>query len=326
MREPVWELLIVNYLFLGGLSAGIFFVSALATYLQVDGRPVHPRIARLGALLAPWPVSLGSFLLIFDLGHPFRAWKLFTTFRWQSPMSIGSWLLVLFTALTLAYLWTWLEPEERSALLGRIPARLRGHIPLKLVNWLEHDLAYWRRELAMVGFPLALGVGIYTGVLLGAVQARPFWNTNLVAQLFLFSALSTGAATLILARLFDRKQVVTLAELRFLYSLDLCLILLELCIVLPYLIHGQLSSLAVQEALALVLGGPFTLPFWVIFLGLGLLLPLAIELWEFKPVLTGRGELHHNPRWATAAAGLVVLGGYTLRYIFVFAGQASGFK
>ena len=46
MADPRWGLLIVAYLFLGGLSAGLFFVSALATYLQ-DGRgPAYPRIAR----------------------------------------------------------------------------------------------------------------------------------------------------------------------------------------------------------------------------------------------------------------------------------------
>ena len=54
--------------------------------------------------------------------------------------------------------------------------------------------------------------------------------------------------------------------------------------------------------------------------------PLLIELWEFKPVLMGTGPLHINPRWAGTAAGLVIFGGYVLRYVFVYAGQASGFK
>jgi formate-dependent nitrite reductase membrane component NrfD len=177
----------------------------------------------------------------------------------------------------------------------------------------------------MAGFPLAVGVGIYTGVLLGAVQARPFWNTNLVAQLFLFSALSSGAATILLVRLLD-KAPMDLREVRFLYTLDIVLISLEFFIVLPYLIHGELSVLAVREALALILGGPYTLVFWGLFLGAGLLVPLAIEIYEFKPLLTGKGIFHLNPRLAMTAASLVILGGYTLRYVFVFAGQASGFR
>ena len=51
MEDPRWGVLIVFYLFLGGLSAGLFFVSALATYLQENGAPAYPRIARIGALL-----------------------------------------------------------------------------------------------------------------------------------------------------------------------------------------------------------------------------------------------------------------------------------
>jgi len=325
MHEPVWEFLIVNYLFLGGLSAGLTFVSGLAAWFQEDGQSAFPRLARWGALLAPWPVSLGSALLIFDLGKPLRFWKLFFHFRWQSPMSIGSWLLVLFTLVSLVNLWAWLEQSERQGLLARIPERIRNRIPGRIRGYLDRDASAWRRTLAMAGFPLAVGVGIYTGVLLGAVQARPFWNTNLVAQMFLFSALSSGAATILLVRLLD-KEAMDLKEVRFLYTLDIVLISLEFFIVLPYLIHGELSVLAVREALALILGGPYTLVFWGLFLGAGLLVPLAIEIYEFKPLLTGKGTFHLNPRLAMTAASLVILGGYTLRYVFVFAGQASGFR
>lgn len=325
MHEPVWEFLIVNYLFLGGLSAGLYFVSGLAAWFQEDGQSAFPRLARWGALLAPWPVSLGSVLLIFDLGKPLRFWKLFFHFRWQSPMSIGSWLLVLFTLVSLVNLWAWLEQDERQGLLARIPEAIRSRIPARIRGYLDRDASAWRRTLAMAGFPLAIGVGIYTGVLLGAVQARPFWNTNLVAQMFLFSALSSGAATILLVRLLD-KEAMDLKEVRFLYTLDIVLISLEFFIVLPYLIHGELSVLAVREALALILGGPYTLVFWGLFLGAGLLVPLAIEIYEFKPLLTGKGTFHLNPRLAMTAASLVIIGGYTLRYVFVFAGQASGFR
>jgi len=96
MKTIEWGYLIIVYLFLGGLSAGLFFASAVATFLNsADDR--HKRIARWGALLAPWPVALGSTLLIFDLGNWYRFYKLFLHFRWVSPMSIGAWLLMLFT-------------------------------------------------------------------------------------------------------------------------------------------------------------------------------------------------------------------------------------
>jgi len=294
MKKIEWGFLIVNYLFLGGLSAGLFFVSALATYLQKDEQPAHSRIARYGALMAPWPVMLGCLLLVFDLGHWYRFYKLFMHVRWVSPMSIGSWLLVAFNLVSLLYCYAWLTANAREWLFAALPQRL------KFLRALHRDLSSFRRLLAAIGFPISIGVGIYTGVLLGAVQSRPFWNTNLVAQLFLFSALSSGCAALMAVLLWDRKTF-EFEEIRLLYTLDICFLTLEFFIVLPYIIHGELSVQAVQDSLKLILGGPFTLVFWLFFLGLGLLLPLAIEVWEIAPALLSKVTFHSS-KWLAATA------------------------
>lgn len=320
MEDPRWGVLIVFYLFLGGLSAGLFFVSALATYLQENGAPAYPRIARFGALLAPWPVAIGCVLLVFDLGHWYRFYKLFVTFEWHSPMSIGAWLLAGFSLITLAAFWSWLPQDFVAGLVARLPRRLRF---LRVIDqpWRER----LRRPLAMTGFPFSVGVAIYTGVLLGAVQARPFWNTNLVAQLFLFSALSTGCAALILI-LSLRGSGLEVGEAKLLYSVDITIIVLELFIVLPYVIHGKLSPLSVQQALELIMGGPFTFQFWGLFFFLGLLLPLGFELWEMRPVLLNRSGMHPGRVLASVSAILVIFGGFVLRYVFVHAGQMSSFE
>lgn len=319
MHELNWGLLIVVYLFLGGLSAGLFFAAGLANYLEVDGQPAYPRIARMGALLAPWPVAIGSGLLILDLGNWWRFYKLFTHFRWQSPMSIGSYLLTIFTLIAFVYAFAWLPEDWRQKLFAKVPPTW------KLVHRLNVDISGHRKIIAMVGFPFAIGVGIYTGVLLGAVSARPFWNTNLVAQMFLFSALSSGAAALLLAMVLDPRSPIETAETKFLITLDIVFIVLELFIILPYLIHGQLSVLAVKQALWLILGGPYTVVFWVFFMGLGLLVPLGIEVYELAPSLLKGKAFHGSRNLALAASGLVLFGGFLLRYIFVYAGQASSF-
>lgn len=319
MHEFNWGLLIVVYLFLGGLSAGLFFTAGLANYLTVEDKPVYAKVARMGALLAPWPVAIGSGLLILDLGNWYRFYKLFMHFRWQSPMSIGSYLLTVFTLIAFVYLFAWLTADERAWLFSKVPATW------KQVHRLNVDISSWREKIAMVGFPFSIGVGIYTGVLLGAVSARPFWNTNLVAQMFLFSALSSGSAALLLAMLLDRKNPIEKHETKFLVTLDVVFISLELFIILPYIIHGQLSSQAVKDALTLILGGPYTLVFWVFFLFLGLLVPLAIEIYELFPSIFKGREFHGSRHMALTAAGLVLFGGFLLRYIFVYAGQLSSF-
>ena len=318
MKTIEWGVLIVNYLFLGGLSAGFFFVSALATFLYKHDEPSpYTRIARLGAFLAPWPVMIGCLLLIFDLGHWYRFWKLFAHLRLVSPMSIGSWLLVFFNIVALLNCYAWLTERQRKNMFVRLPRSFT------FLGRLNYDLDHWRRRFAIVGLPVSVGVGIYTGVLLGAVQSRPFWNTNLVAQLFLFSALSTGCAGLILV-LAGRNE--SAQELRLLYGLDICFMVLEFFIVLPYIIHGQLSVQAVQDSLELILGGPFTILFWVFFLGLGLLVPLLVEVRELVPVIVSNREFHCRRGLASSTAILILGGGFLLRYIFVFAGQMSVFK
>jgi len=318
MKTIEWGFLIVNYLFLGGLSAGLLFVSALATFLyKIEEPSPYTRIARLGALLAPWPVMIGCLLLIFDLGRWYRFYKLFLHLRLVSPMSIGSWLLILFTLVSLVNCYAWLTERQRKALFAKLPW------PLTFFSKINYDIDHWRRWLAFAGLPISVGVGIYTGVLLGAVQSRPFWNTNLVAQLFLFSALSTGCATLILGLSGREKSA---QELRLLYGLDICFMVLEFFIVLPYLIHGELSVQAVQDSLKLILGGPFTILFWVFFLGLGLFAPLVIELRELVPVIVSNREFHYNRLVTAGTAVLILGGGFLLRYIFVFAGQMSAMQ
>jgi formate-dependent nitrite reductase membrane component NrfD len=349
MKTIEWQYLIVSYLFLGGLSAGLYFVSSLVELFHRADQPAEREIARYGALLAPWPVMLGSALLVFDLGNWYRFYKLFLHFRWESPMSIGSWLLMVFIGVSLLSAYGWVSAEQREAFFAKLPQRLG------LLRFFSRDVSGWRRPLAIAGLPISVGVAIYTGVLLGAVQSRPFWNTNLVAQLFLFSALSSGCALLLILLAVTQRRS-EMFEFRLLYMLDIGFLTLEFFIVVPYLLHGELSVLAVRESLKLILGGPFTVLFWVFFLGLGLVLPWVIEVREVLPLLAARAQiasgfsqieangggadpassgesavaapaarLHFSRTWAIATAALILMGGVLVRYIFVFAGQMSAF-
>ncbi len=316
MKTMEWGLLIVSYLFLGGLSAGLFFVSALATLLgRSDNR--HERMARYGAMLAPWPVMFGCALLVFDLGHWYRFYKLFLHLEWTSPMSIGSWLLTLFIGAALLFAYSWTTAAERDWFLAKLPHRLSS------LRILKRDPSPGRLPLALTGLPLSIGVGIYTGVLLGAVQARPFWNTSLVAQMFLFSALSSGCAGLILLLGW---RGLSPTEFRLLYLLDVCCLTIEFFIVMPYVVHGQLSAQAVRGSLELILGGPFTILFWVFFLAIGLVAPLIMEAIEVVPVLASGAAVHPRRALVAGTAMLVLAGGVLLRYIFVYAGQMSVFR
>ncbi|MDP6884196.1 MAG: polysulfide reductase NrfD, partial [Rhodospirillales bacterium] len=116
-------------------------------------------------------------MIIAELGQPYRALNLFKVIN-LSPMSVGSWLLLVFINVSLVYAFLYLP---WGSVFGRWQAPLR-------------------RGLAWVCVPLGIGTAIYTGVMLGAMPARPFWNSPVLALLFFISALSTGVAVIILAQ------------------------------------------------------------------------------------------------------------------------------
>ena len=319
-----WNTLIVIYLFTAGISAGAFVISGLATYL---GGARYKRISRIGALVAPWPLMLGLFMLIFDLTKPFQFWWLFLTVQWTSPMSIGTWLLTAFSVLSLLYFVLWIPRPWRDLL--RVPHR-RADIfkprqgqpaPRRLVG-------LGRRGVAGSGFRVGRGVGMYTGVLLGASPARPLLSTPMVAQLVLFSAMSTGVATvLLIAASVPPKEGhdYLLGERHFLVSADAVLIVLEIFIIIPFFLHQTLNTWSSAESINLIVGGPFTIPFWLGVVLVGLLIPLAIEGFELFPVVWKEAAVKYSRVWGGLSAMMVLVGGFLLRYVLVYAGQLSHF-
>ncbi len=320
-HEFHWGFLIVNYLFLAGLSAGAFATSGLANYL---GGEKYKCIARIGAFVAPFPVSIGTALLLLDLGNPLRFWRLFATIQWTSPMSIGTWLLTFFIFTSLAYFILWLPDSIRNII--RLPHRV-GHA-FSPSNWAPLTPEQVRKGkliLGALGFPIAVGVGMYTGILLGAVPARPFWNTPMVAQLFLFSAMSTGVATVMFIRSLVKKHEIIAEEAKLLNSLDAVLIIFEIFLIIPYILHQNLSTWSHREAVKLIMGGQFTVHFWLGVIVIGLLTPLFIEVYELWHIVVKKHLAKHRFNLGLISGGLVIIGGFILRYVFVYAGQVSHF-
>jgi len=322
MEQIEWNLLVVNYLFLAGLSAGAFAISSFATYI---GGPHFRRVARIGALIAPFPVAIGVGILVLDLGRPFAFYHLFLTVQFTSPMSIGSWLLTGFIFLSLAYAALWL-PAPLDNLL-RVPNRAHLKYFARWTPLAPTTIRRWRAILAALGFPLALGIGIYTGILLGAIPSRPFWNTPMVAQLFLFSAMSSGTASVLLvtALLGTRHESGLEEERRLLVSTDVVLIVLEIFMLVPFLLHHALSTWSSASSIELILGGEYTLWFWIGVIVIGIVLPLLIEGYELFPVILKEGAARYSLALSAISAVFVLIGGFILRFVFVYAGQASHF-
>jgi formate-dependent nitrite reductase membrane component NrfD len=286
VQEPAWGVLIVIYLFCGGLSAGALMLSAAAIVFGRADR--HAVIARVGALVAPLPVIIGTGLLVFDLGRPFFFWKLFFAIRPLSLMWIGSWLLALFSAVSLAYAYL--------------------HLPRAWQRWPVHDAARWTRRLAILALPLALSVAVYTAILLGALVARPLWNTPLLSMLFVLSALSSGAAALMLFVPHAEQHVLSIADVVFLAT--------EVVVIGALIFFGLISPTAARQAVVRLAGGEYGVLFWLGVVVVGLVVPFGIELRLLRRV-------GHSRRRAALAASLVLIGAFLLRYVLVYVGQQS---
>lgn len=292
----VWHAEIPIYLFLGGLVAGLM---VLAGFWRLRGH-ANSRTAALLPWAAPVLLTLGMLALWLDLENRWNVMRFYLAMKPTSPMSWGSWILLVVYPVSILFAWVVSPKSLRSAVRARVPARL---IRLGLVDvWARrHD-----RQLAWASIVAGSALGIYTGVLLGTMAARPLWNSAVLGPLFLVSGLSSAAAFFLLSPVSDAERVR-------IGRLDMGLILVEFLFIALWLIGLASGGADSRAAAGLLLGGPYTTAFWTLVVVMGLVTPLVAELIEARHrLLPGR-----------VAAALVLLGGFALRWIVVYAGQES---
>lgn len=285
------------YLFLGGLTAGVMIFAAIMTVMNRDEEA--PFAAKRLALLAPIVLSAGMTTLFLDLEHKLFVYRFYTSFQITSPMSWGAWILIVIYPISILQILSTFR-SGYGFFAGFIDRIAIGRTVLDLCE-------RYRREIAIVAIPFAIALGIYTGILLSAFGARPFWNSGVLGPLFLVSGLSTAAALVtLIARKHSERELFT--------RIDLVLIAAEIALVALFLINLATGSGQQIEALQSVLGGSYTIVFWVLFVSIGLLIPFFIELLEISGI---------NKSLALLAPVLVLIGGYALRQIMLDAGQES---
>lgn len=289
----IWHWQIPVYLFLGGLAAGIMFFAAL--FMILGKEKEMPTTVKWATFLVPFALVLGLFALFLDLKHKLFFWRLYTTIRFESPMSWGAWTLMLITPIS--FVWA------ASFLKDAIP---QWNWKFNIFEKMEILVIKYRKQLAWAMMLLAVVLGVYTGILLSAFNARPLWNTSILGPLFLVSGMSTGLAAIMWMSKSHYERTV-------LSKIDLVLIGIELFLII-HLFMGFLAATAVQiEAANLFLGGEFTVTFWVFVVVLGLLFPAVLEILE----LVG----YKVPIWIPSL--LILVGGLIFRFVMVEAGQIT---
>ena len=292
----IWGWDVALYLFLGGIGGGLLIISAALILLRKDGifskgerRGEYSGIVQTASLLAPVSLGVGMLFLFIDLEFKLHVWRFYTNFNWQSPMSWGSWLLLLFFPFSFLQIVVVFKGFYNQA-----PA---------LQHW-AHRLEPYLNKIAFVNVHVGAAIGVYTGILLSTFYARPLWSNSVLGFLFLFSGLSSAAALLVL--------FAPSREKTFYSKMDMYLIALEGFAATLFILGGITGSENMRDAMLMLITGAYAPWFWVLFVLAGLLVPLFLETLEVL------GKIRFSP----LVPFLVLAGGLSLRFIIVYAGQA----
>ncbi|MFP4530039.1 MAG: NrfD/PsrC family molybdoenzyme membrane anchor subunit [Halodesulfurarchaeum sp.] len=353
-----WGVFIATYLFLGGVAGGAFLTSTWASFMKsllgteqflskfLLGEMQDPdhsyaccETARWGSLIALLAIGIGSLALLSHLGAPLRA----LTFAWNftnygSWMVIGTWLIILFSVMTVfETLWLHFGAEKDCEEgLSLFPRRIIRWID-RLMPWQsDRGLLYlidtladftripWRVRgvFRIVASVFAALVVVYTAMLLSDLASVPLWSRTYLPFIFLMSGVSTGISAALLGTILSGGALSRVNH-RFCLTDDV-IIVIELVAIgaLLSFLAGS-ANLGAQATLTEMLG-TFRLEFIGGVLILGTSLPVVISLTvTILHQFTTFGESAVGRRVLTYGYGmkyvLVLVGGYLLRYVILLA-------
>ena len=299
----IWDWRVSLYLFLGGLAAGLLIMSAVATLKAGQAHPEDRIDAIRAALLAPFVLMFGMLFIWLDLERHLNTYWFFLSFRPTAPMSWGGWGLGLGVPVSLVYA------------LSNVPQEYRQWLKFDFLKKLADRLHPYLKQLAGIAFALGLFIGIYTGVLLSVFVARPFWNSPLLPLCFLTSALSSGAALIILIAQRSSTRL-------FFTKVNIWLITAEIVILaLDFLGHFTGTAPHRESVMPFFAFTSEYFLFGVALLLIALLFPLALVLMWLSLKEGPEGELAAARFRMKLSAAMVLAGGFIIRLAWVYAGQ-----
>ena len=239
--ELQWSVLIVVYPFVTGLVAGAFILASLERIFHVEAVKPTYRLALLTALsfllVAPLPLQL-------HLGRPERSLEMYLTPHTSSAMAMFGYVY-LWYLMAVILLEVWLEYRKEIVLLSQsttgVKRLMYRVLTLGSSNLSEgalkvDDKVGW--VITLIGIPSAFLLHGYVGFIFGSIKANPWWNTPLMPVVFLFSAMVSGIAIVLLIymasahlrhKVIDMRCVDTIAQyLLYTFIIDFGLEMLDL--------------------------------------------------------------------------------------------------
>ena len=321
--ELQWSVLIVLYPFITGLVAGAFILASLERVFRVEAVKPTYRLALLTALsfllVAPLPLQL-------HLGHPERSLEMYLTPHRSSAMAMFGFVYLWYlTVVLLVEIWL-----DYRADIVRMAQSTKGftRIIYKLLTLGSENLSPAARAVddkvgyavTVIGIPSAFMLHGYVGFIFGSIKANPWWSTPLMPVVFLFSAMVSGIAAVMLlymaamkfkGREIDMPCVDTIAKyLFYTFVIDFTLEMLDL-------IHRTYEADESFRSLDFMVHTRLWKSHVILQIILGTLVPLLLlaanQLWRFT---AARRRLMYG-----TAGTLTLIGIFAMRWNVVIGGQ-----
>jgi Ni/Fe-hydrogenase subunit HybB-like protein len=321
--ELQWSVLIVLYPFITGLVAGAFILASLERVFNVHVVKPTYRLALLTALafliVAPLPLQL-------HLGHPERSFEMYLTPHRQSAMAMFG-FVYLWYLMAVLVLEIWFDYRRDLVLAWQSSTGLKRHayalLTLGSRNISPGALKVDDRIgyiLTIVGIPSAFLLHGYVGFIFGSVKANPWWSTPLMPIVFLFSAIVSGIALVMLLYMalararrlpLDMPCLDTIARyLFYAFVIDFSLEMLDL-------LHRIYEADESFRALDFMVKTRLYTSHIVIQIILGTLVPLAL----LAATQVHQFSVRTRRRIYIAAGVLTLIGIFAMRWNVVIGGQ-----
>ncbi|HEY1895962.1 MAG TPA: NrfD/PsrC family molybdoenzyme membrane anchor subunit [Terracidiphilus sp.] len=318
-----WSVLIVLYPFITGLVAGAFILASLERVFRVEAVTPTYRLALLTALsfllVAPLPLQ-------FHLGHPERSPEMYFTPHSTSAMAMFGYVYLWYLMAVLVFE-IWLDYRRDIVTLSQeskgLTRLVYRFMTLGSSNISARALHIDERVgwvVTLIGIPSAFMLHGYVGFIFGSIKANPWWSSPLMPVVFIFSAMVSGiaavmliyvAATKLRGKKIDMRCVDTIAMyLFYTFIIDFTLEMLDL-------IHRVYEAGESFHSLNFMVHTRLYFSHIVVQICLGTLVPLILLAITQVVKLP---EIVRKRIYATAGA-LTLIGIFAMRWNVVIGGQ-----
>lgn len=321
--ELHWNLLIVIYPYLTGLVAGAFILASLVKVFKVRELQPTYRLALLTALsfliVAPLP-------LVAHLGRPERAFEMFLTPSVSSAMAMFGFVYIWYLmAVLLLEIWFDYRKDFMAMVERETGYKRFVYRALALFTKVKtpESFAFDKKAvyaITVVGIPSAFLLHGYVGFIFGSVKANPWWSSVLMPIVFLFSAIVSGIAMVLLiyeVAILVRKEEPDMACLDKLATFLFIMMIIDFSLEALDFVHRVYQS---EESIH-ILGQLITERLFISLIVIQLILGMVVPLMAIALVKMGNWPPEIRRLSYFIAALLVQLGIFTTRWNVVVGGQ-----